>query len=125
MSDAGKIAEEIIARNQEVQKVQDDRIDRWTSKGRVDFHFKLAQGGATVDVSIDSKNFTTLAGSEALVSVSTPTISPFARVVCSSSFGLVRSMRTTLTDHGTDLIRSFRKATPGRNSSHLPPATRA
>lgn len=48
-------AEEIIARHQEVQKQQDDALQRWIATGRVDFHFKLAQAGSTVDVSIDSR----------------------------------------------------------------------
>ncbi len=56
-STRGLTAEEIIARHQEVQKIQDDRLDRWTAKGRVDFHFKLAQAGSTVDVSIESNYF--------------------------------------------------------------------
>ncbi len=50
-------AEEIISRHQQVQREQDDRLERWTAKGRIDFHFKLAQGGSTVDVSIDSNYF--------------------------------------------------------------------
>jgi hypothetical protein len=50
-------AEEIIARYQQVQQRQDDRLERWTAKGRIDFHFKLAQGGSTVDISIDSNYF--------------------------------------------------------------------
>lgn len=50
-------AEEIIARYQQVQKVQDDRLERWTAKGRVDFHFKLAQAGSTIDLSIESNYF--------------------------------------------------------------------
>lgn len=56
-STRGLTAEEIIARNQQVQKVQDDRLDRWKARGRLDYHFKLAQGGATVDVSIASNYF--------------------------------------------------------------------
>ena len=50
-------AEEIIAAYQAVQRVQDDRLERWMARGRIDFHFKLAQGGSTVDVAIDSNYF--------------------------------------------------------------------
>ena len=50
-------AEEVIARHQAVQKVQDDRLERWTTRSRVDFHYKLAQAGVTVDVSIVSNYF--------------------------------------------------------------------
>lgn len=50
-------AEEIIARNREVQQVQDDRLERWMARGRIDFHFKLAQGGSNIDVSIGSNYF--------------------------------------------------------------------
>ncbi len=50
-------AEEIIARYQEVQRAQDDRLERWIARGRVDFHFRLAQAGSTVDVSIESRYF--------------------------------------------------------------------
>jgi hypothetical protein len=50
-------AEEIIARHQQVQKIQDDRLERFTARGRVDFHFKLAQGGSSIDVSIESNYF--------------------------------------------------------------------
>jgi len=53
----GLTAQEIIARNQQVQKVQDDGLARWTAKGRVDFHFKLAQGGGSFDISIESNYF--------------------------------------------------------------------
>lgn len=56
-STRGLTAQEIIARHQQVQKVQDDRLLRWTAKGHIDFHFKLAQGGSSVDVSIDSNYF--------------------------------------------------------------------
>ncbi len=56
-SQRGLTAEEIIARYQQVQKFQDDRLERWIAKGRIDFHFKLAQGGSTVDVSIASNYF--------------------------------------------------------------------
>ena len=50
-------AEEVIARHQAVQKRQDDRLQNWMAKGRIDFHFKLAQGGGSLDVSIDSNYF--------------------------------------------------------------------
>lgn len=53
----GLTAEEIIARYQQVQKLQDDHLQGWIARGRVDFHFKLAQGGGSVDVSIDSIYF--------------------------------------------------------------------
>lgn len=53
----GLTAEEIIARYQQVQKVQDDRLERFTAQGRVDFHFKFAQTGSTFDVSIVSQYF--------------------------------------------------------------------
>lgn len=53
----GLTAEEIIARHQEVQKLEDDRLDRWVARGRIDYHFKLAQAGSTVDVSIESNYF--------------------------------------------------------------------
>jgi len=56
-STRGLTAGEIIARNQQVQRVQDDALERWVAKGRIDYHFKLAQGGSTVDVSIDSNYF--------------------------------------------------------------------
>jgi hypothetical protein len=50
-------AEEIIARHQQVQKIQDDALERWMARARIDFHFKLAQSGGTIDVSIDSNHF--------------------------------------------------------------------
>ena len=50
-------ASEIIARFQLLQREQDDRLERWTARGRIDFHFRLAQGGAGVDVSIESRYF--------------------------------------------------------------------
>jgi hypothetical protein len=56
-STRGLTAQEIIARHQEVQKVQDDRLLRWTAKGHIDFHFKFAQGGGSLDVSIESNYF--------------------------------------------------------------------
>ena len=56
-STRGLTAQEIIARNQQVEKVQSDRLERWSAKGRVDFHFKLAQGGGSFDISIESNYF--------------------------------------------------------------------
>jgi hypothetical protein len=53
----GLTAEEIIARNRQVQKIQDDRLLRWTANGRADIHFKLAQGGGSIDVGIESTYF--------------------------------------------------------------------
>lgn len=53
----GLTAQEIIARYQEVQKRQDDRLARWTANAKVDFHFRFAQGGPTVDVTILSNYF--------------------------------------------------------------------
>jgi len=56
-STRGLTAQEVIARHQEVQRVQDDRLERWTAKGHIDFHFKFAQGGSSLDVSIESNYF--------------------------------------------------------------------
>jgi hypothetical protein len=53
----GLTAAEIIALHQEVQRAQDDRLERWTARGRIEFHFKLAQAGSTVDVGIDCTYF--------------------------------------------------------------------
>ena len=53
----GLTAEEIIARNRQVEKIQDDRLLRWIAKGRADIHFKLAQGGGSIDVGIESTYF--------------------------------------------------------------------
>lgn len=50
-------AEEIIARYQQVQEVQDEALERWMASARIDFHFKFAQGGPTIDVGIDSTYF--------------------------------------------------------------------
>ena len=50
-------AEEILAQYREVQRVQDDRLERWTAKGRTDFHFRLTAGGSTIDYSIASNYF--------------------------------------------------------------------
>jgi len=53
----GLTAEEIIARFQLLQQDQTDRLDRWMARGRIDFHFRLAQGAASVDISVDSNYF--------------------------------------------------------------------
>jgi hypothetical protein len=53
----GLTAEEIIARNRQVEKIQDDHLDRWIAKGRADLHFKIAQSGGSIDVSIESTYF--------------------------------------------------------------------
>jgi hypothetical protein len=50
-------AEEIVARYQEVQRTEDDRLERWIADARIDYHAKFAQGGSTVDVSIDARYF--------------------------------------------------------------------
>ncbi len=59
----GLTAEEIIARHQEVQRRQDDRLERWSARGRVDFHFRLAQAGSSVDVATESNYFWERGGS--------------------------------------------------------------
>ncbi len=56
-STRGLTAQEVIARNQNVQKVQDDRLVRWIAKGRADLHFKIAQAGGSIDVGIESTYF--------------------------------------------------------------------
>lgn len=53
----GLTAQEIIARHQAVQREQDERLERFTTRGRVDLHFKLGESATTVDVSIDSQYF--------------------------------------------------------------------
>jgi hypothetical protein len=53
----GLTAEEIIARNRQVQKIQDDRLIRWIAKGRADVHYKIAQAGGSIDVGIESTYF--------------------------------------------------------------------
>jgi hypothetical protein len=53
----GLTAEEIIARHQGVQKIQDDRLLRWIAAGRDDLHVKLAQGGSSLDIGIESRYF--------------------------------------------------------------------
>ncbi len=55
--DRGLTAQEIIARHQEVRKRQDDRLERWTGRAQVDFHFRFAQGGPTIDVTVLSNYF--------------------------------------------------------------------
>jgi hypothetical protein len=50
-------AEEIVARFQQVQENQDDYLERWMATARIDFHFKFALGGPTIDVAIDSNYF--------------------------------------------------------------------
>jgi hypothetical protein len=50
-------AEEIIARYQQVEKIQTDKLERWMASGRIDFHFRFAQGGSTIDVSVDTFYF--------------------------------------------------------------------
>jgi hypothetical protein len=49
--------EEVLARYRQVQKVQDDRVERWTAKAKIEFTFRFAQTGASVDVGIDSNYF--------------------------------------------------------------------
>jgi len=53
----GLTAEEIIARHQERERLQADRLERWLARGRIDFHFKLPQAGSSVDVTVDSTFF--------------------------------------------------------------------
>ncbi len=53
----GLTAEEIIARNRQVQKIQDDHLLRWIAKGRADVHYKIAQAGGSIDVGIESTYF--------------------------------------------------------------------
>ncbi|HKQ59895.1 MAG TPA: hypothetical protein VJS92_01345, partial [Candidatus Polarisedimenticolaceae bacterium] len=50
-------AEEIIAAHQQVQRLQDDRLERWMAQGRIEYHFKLANAGSTVDVGVESNYF--------------------------------------------------------------------
>jgi hypothetical protein len=49
-------AEEIIARHQQADKVQDDRLERLKSRGRIDFHFS-GPTGSSFDVAIASNYF--------------------------------------------------------------------
>lgn len=50
-------ADEVIARHQQTVRNQADRLQRWIARGRVDLHFKLAQAGSSIDVSIESNYF--------------------------------------------------------------------
>ena len=56
-STRGLTAEEIIARHQALQRDQQNRLERFTAKGRVNYNFRLSEGGSTIDVSIDSQYF--------------------------------------------------------------------
>ena len=56
-STRGLTAEEIIARHQALQRDQENRLERFTAKGRVNYNFRLSEGGSTIDVSIDSQYF--------------------------------------------------------------------
>ena len=53
----GLTAEEIIARFQLLERDQEDRLERWTARGRIEFHFNLAQAVRNIDVSIDTQYF--------------------------------------------------------------------
>lgn len=59
----GLTAEEILARYREVQKRQDDDLERWTARARVEFTFRFAQTGSSVDVAIESNYFWERGGS--------------------------------------------------------------
>ena len=50
-------AEEIIARHQEVREIENDSLERWMARARIEFHFKFALGGPTIDVAVDSNYF--------------------------------------------------------------------
>jgi hypothetical protein len=50
-------AEEIIARHQAVREIESDTLERWTASARIEFHFKFALGGPTIDVAVDSNYF--------------------------------------------------------------------
>jgi len=50
-------AEEILAQHRQVQREQDDRLERYTARGRTDLHFRLAAGGSTVDYSVEANYF--------------------------------------------------------------------
>ncbi len=56
-------AEEILARYQQVQRSEDDRLERWIAEARIDYHAKLAQGGSSIEVSIDARYFWERGGS--------------------------------------------------------------
>lgn len=49
--------EEVLARYRQLRQVQDDRVERWTAKAKIEFTFRFAQTGASVDVGIDSNYF--------------------------------------------------------------------
>jgi hypothetical protein len=53
----GLTAEEIIARFQLLERDQEDRLERWTARGRIEFHFNLAPAVRNIDVSIDTQYF--------------------------------------------------------------------
>ncbi len=50
-------AEEILAAHRQVQREQDDRLERYTARGRTDLHFSLTAGGSTIDYSVESNYF--------------------------------------------------------------------
>ena len=50
-------AEEILAAHRQVQREQDDGLERYTARGRTDLHFALAAGGATIDYSVEANYF--------------------------------------------------------------------
>ena len=50
-------AEEILAQHRQVQRVQDDHLERFSARGRLDLHFKLAAGGSTIDYSVEANYF--------------------------------------------------------------------
>ena len=56
-------AEEILARYRQVQREQDDRLERYTARGRTDLHFTLAAGGSTIDYSVEANYFWERGGS--------------------------------------------------------------
>lgn len=47
-------AEEIIARHQEFQDIQDDMLRNYIASGKIDFHFKMGGASGTVDVTTNS-----------------------------------------------------------------------
>ena len=50
-------AEEILAAHRQVQRLQDDRLERYTARGRTDLHFKIAAGASTIDYSVEANYF--------------------------------------------------------------------
>jgi hypothetical protein len=50
-------AEEIIAAYRQVQRQQDDLLERYTARGRTDLHFSLTTGGGTIDYSVEANYF--------------------------------------------------------------------